>query len=306
MACQQTIKNQITFTGIGLHSGQITRVTLRPAEAGNGISFHRVDLPRPVTIEATAANVVSTRLSTTIGNGDATVATIEHLMAGLFCCGIDNVHVDIDGPEVPIMDGSATPFVEAIRHAGIAALSRPKRYLMIKKAVTIREGDKRITVIPSRYFRISFDLRFAHAAINRQFRTMKFDPECFADDFCPARTFGFVAEVEALKAHGLAQGASLENAIAIGDTGVLNPEGLRFADEFVRHKILDLVGDFSLAGMPIIGHIKATKSGHEINNRFITELLSRPDCWTIVEERSRENILSLPIAMPEMAWLEAC
>ncbi|WP_243373005.1 UDP-3-O-acyl-N-acetylglucosamine deacetylase [Geotalea sp. SG265] len=306
MALQQTVRNKITFTGIGLHSGKETRVTLRPAEPGNGIVFHRTDLLRPITIEATAANVVSTRLSTTIGRNGAGVATIEHLMAALFSCGIDNINVDINGPEVPIMDGSAAPFVEAIKKAGILVQSRQRRYLVVRKPVTIRDGDKRITIIPSRHFRISFDLRFNHPAVTRQFRTMRFDPECFADDFCPARTFGFVADMEALQSRGLALGASLANAVGIDDTGVINGEGLRFADEFVRHKILDCVGDLALAGMPIIGHVKASKSGHELNRQLISELLSRPDCWTVAEDRKRENILPVALGIPELGWLEAC
>ncbi|GAB7027608.1 UDP-3-O-acyl-N-acetylglucosamine deacetylase [Geotalea toluenoxydans] len=306
MAYQQTLKNKITLTGTGLHSGRETQVTLRPADAGNGIVFHRIDLPRSVTIEATTANVVDTRLSTTIGKDGASVATIEHLMAALFSCGIDNVHVDINSPEVPIMDGSAAPFVDAIRKAGITTQGKPRRYLVVKKSVTVRDGDKRVTIIPSRYFRISFDLRFSHPAINRQFRTMRFDPECFTDDFCPARTFGFVAELETMRSRGLALGASLANAVAIDESGIVNGEGLRFTDEFVRHKILDSVGDFALAGMQIIGHVKATKSGHELNHRFMAELLSRPDCWTVVEDKSKEKTFQIPLGVPEMAWLEAC
>lgn len=306
MARQQTIRNKITFTGIGLHSGKETLVTLRPAEPGNGIVFHRIDLPRPVSIEAIAENVVSTRLSTTIGREGAGVATIEHLMAALFSCGIDNVNVDVNGPEVPIMDGSAAPFVDAIRKAGIMVQSKPRRYLVVKKSVTIRDGDKRITIVPSRHFRISFDLRFNHPAVAWQFRTMRFDPECFADDFCPARTFGFVAEMDALRSNGLALGASLANAVGIDDVGIVNGEGLRFADEFVRHKILDCVGDLALSGMQIIGHVKATKSGHELNRRLITELLSCPDCWTIVEDRDREGVAPVSLGLPELGWLEAC
>ncbi|ABQ25588.1 UDP-3-O-acyl-N-acetylglucosamine deacetylase [Geotalea uraniireducens] len=307
MAFQQTLKNKVAFSGIGLHSGKEITLTLRPADAGNGIVFHRIDTTPPVSIEARTENVVSTRLSTTIGKNGAAVSTIEHLMAALFSCGIDNAHVDINGPEVPIMDGSAAPFVEGIRNAGSKSLSKSRKYLVVKKPVTIRDGDKRITVLPSRYYRISFDMHFNHPVINRQFRTMKFDRESFADDFSPARTFGFLAEIEALMAHGLALGASLENAVGIDDNGIVNPEGLRFTDEFVRHKILDSIGDFALAGVHLVGHVKACKSGHELNHKFITELLSRSDCWSLMELTPPENkTASFPISLPEMAWLEAC
>ncbi len=307
MAFQQTLRDKVAFSGIGLHSGKEIDLTLRPADAGTGIVFHRIDTTPPVSIEARTENVISTRLSTTIGKDGVAVSTIEHLMAALFSCGIDNAHVDINGPEVPIMDGSAAPFVEEIRKAGIKTLSRSRRYLVVKKPVIVRDGDKRITVLPSRYYRISFDMHFDHPAINRQSRSMKFDRESFADDFAPARTFGFLAEVEALTAHGLALGGSLDNAVVIGDTGVLNAEGLRFTDEFVRHKILDSVGDFALAGVHLIGHVKSCKSGHELNHKFITELLSRTDCWSMMEFAAGENKTApFQFPLPEMAWLEAC
>ncbi|WP_306534006.1 UDP-3-O-acyl-N-acetylglucosamine deacetylase [Geobacter sp.] len=304
MALQKTLKDKVTFTGIGVHSGRETTVTLRPAEAGTGIVFHRVDLAPAVSIEAIAANVVNTRLSTTIGRGGATVSTVEHLMAALASCGVDNAHVDIDGAEVPIMDGSAAPFVAAIRRAGVKILSRPKKYLVVKKPVTVADGDKKVTIIPSRYFRISFDMRFNHPAVANQYLTMRFDEEGFAAAFAPARTFGFLAEVEMLKANGLARGGSLENAIVIGDDGVLNPEGLRFADEFVRHKILDTVGDLTLAGYPILGHVKATRSGHDMNHRLVTELLARTDCWKLVEfgERKGDQEVAIPLVVPDLAW----
>ena len=307
MAYQRTVKNKVVFSGIGLHSGKEITVTLRPAEAGTGIVFHRVDMVPPVSIEARASNVVSTRLSTTIGNKGATVATIEHLMAALYGCGIDNAHLDINGPEVPIMDGSAAPFMRKIGAVGSKSLSKARKYLVIKKPLTISEGDKKITIIPSSYYRISFDLHFDHPAINHQFKTMDFNRETFGTDFADARTFGFLAEVEALKAHGLALGGSLENAVVIGDTGVLNEEGLRGADEFVRHKILDSVGDFSLAGYHLIGHVKASRSGHDLNHKFVTELLSRPDCWSVMEFTSAGTAKApFQINLPELAWLEAC
>ncbi|KAF0215824.1 MAG: UDP-3-O-3-hydroxymyristoyl N-acetylglucosamine [Geobacteraceae bacterium] len=306
MAFQKTLKNKTVFSGVGLHSGKETIVTLRPAEAGTGIVFHRIDLTPPVSIEASAANVVNTRLSTTIGRNGAVVATIEHLMAALRGCDIDNLHVDIDGAEVPIMDGSAVRFVEGIREAGIKTLSKPRKYLVVKKPVTVIDGDKKVTIIPSRYFKVSFDMSFNHPVVKSQFRTMTVDEEAFKKDISSARTFGFLAEVEMLKANGLAQGASLENAVAIGDDGILNKEGLRFEDEFVRHKILDSIGDLSLIGYHIIGHVKAYKCGHDMNHKLITDLLAKKDCWKLVEFTAKENTATpFPISMPDWVLSEA-
>jgi UDP-3-O-[3-hydroxymyristoyl] N-acetylglucosamine deacetylase len=281
---QRTIRNSLTFTGVGLHSGKEITMTLRPADAGNGIIFHRVDLSPVISIEAVSANVVNTRLSTTIGKPGGVVSTIEHLMAALFSFGIDNLHIDINGAEVPIMDGSALPFTEGIRSAGVSVLQRPKKFLVVKKPVTVADGDKKISVIPSRYYRVSFGLSFSHPAVASQFRSLKYADETFLRDYAGARTFGFLAEVETLKANGLARGGSLENAVVIGESGILNPEGLRFRDEFVRHKIVDAVGDLSLAGFPIIAHVKAVKSGHDLNHRLVQELLARRDAWELVEQ----------------------
>ena len=305
MIFQQTLGNKAKFSGIGLHTGKLITLTLRPAEAGTGIVFHRVDLAPAVSIEARAANVVSTRLSTTIGRGDASVSTIEHLMAALYGCGIDNAHVDINGPEVPIMDGSAAPFVAGIVKAGSKGCGKARKYLVVKKPVTVVEGDKKISIIPSRHYKISFDMQFAHPAVRNQSRSMLFTQAVFAEEYAAARTFGFLAEVETLKAHGLALGGSLENAVVIGDDGVLNEEGLRFPDEFVRHKILDSVGDLALAGHRLIGHVKSAKSGHDLNHKLVTELLKRPDCFALVELTPQPSSAPFNLSLPEFTWLEA-
>ncbi len=306
MAFQRTINNKVMFNGVGLHSGRETNVTLRPAAAGTGILFHRVDVPQAVTIEAHADNVVNTRLSTTIGKNGVVVATIEHLMAALYACGIDNVHVDIDGQEVPIMDGSAAPFVKGIRTGGIVTQSKPRKYLVIKKPITLVDGDKKISIIPSRYYKISFDMRFNHPVVNNQFRCMEFSEEGFTEDYASARTFGFFAEVEILKANGLAQGGSLENAVVIGDNGILNEDGLRFEDEFVRHKILDSVGDLFLSGYRMFGHVKALKSGHDLNHKMVKQLLASRDCWKLVEFTASEHEATpLPLPLAELAWSKA-
>jgi len=305
MIFQQTLRNKAAFSGIGLHTGKLITLTLRPAESGTGIVFHRVDLSPAVSIEARSANVTSTRLSTTVGRGQASVSTIEHLMAALYGCGIDNAHVDINGPEVPIMDGSAACFVEGIVKAGTKGCGKARKYLVVKKPVSVVEGDKRISIIPSRHYKISFDMQFAHQAVRSQFRSMTFTQQSFAEEIASARTFGFLAEVDALKAHGLALGGSLDNAVVIGDDGVLNQEGLRFPDEFVRHKILDSVGDLALSGHRLIGHVKATKSGHDLNHKLVTELLRRPDCFALVELTPQAFNPPFNLALPEFAWLEA-
>jgi UDP-3-O-[3-hydroxymyristoyl] N-acetylglucosamine deacetylase len=305
MIFQQTLGNKATFSGIGLHTGQPISLTLRPAEPGTGIVFHRVDLTPAVSIEARAVNVVNTRLSTTIGNGQATVSTIEHLMAALYGCGIDNAHVDINGPEVPIMDGSASVFVAGLLEAGTKVSSKPRKYLVLKKPVTVVDGDKKISIIPSRHYKISFDMQFAHQAVRSQTRSMVFTQQNFADEIAAARTFGFLAEVEMLKANGLARGGSMENAIVIGDEGIMNPEGLRYSDEFVRHKILDSVGDLALCGHRLIGHVKSTKSGHDLNNKLARELLKRPDAFALVEFTPQATNAGFNLALPELSWLEA-
>ncbi len=305
MIFQQTLGNKAKFSGIGLHTGKKITLTLRPAEAGTGIVFHRVDLAPAVSIEAHASNVVNTRLSTTIGRGEASVSTIEHLMAALYGCGIDNAHVDIDGPEVPIMDGSAAPFVAEIVKAGIKVSGKARKYLVVKKPVSVVEGDKKASIIPSRHYKISFDMQFAHQAVRTQSRSMLFTQNTFSDEFAAARTFCFLAEVEMMKSHGLALGGSLENAVVIGDHGVINPEGLRFQDEFVRHKILDSVGDLALTGHRLIGHVKATKSGHDLNHKLVTELLKRPDCYSLIEFTPQAFNAPFNLAMPELSWLEA-
>jgi len=305
MIFQQTLGNKATFSGIGLHTGKTITLTLRPAQPGTGIVFHRVDLSPAVSIEACAANVTSTRLSTTIGHGDASVSTIEHLMAALYGCGIDNAHVDINGPEVPIMDGSAAPFVAEIVKAGAKESNKARKFLVVKKPVSVVEGDKRISIIPSRHYKISFDMQFTHPAVKSQSRSMLFTQGVFSEEYAAARTFGFLAEVETMKAHGLALGGSLDNAIVIGDHGVLNPEGLRFQDEFVRHKILDSVGDLALAGHRLIGHVKASKSGHDLNHKLVTELLNRPDCFALIEFTPQAFNAPFNLSLPEFSWLEA-
>ena len=283
MICQTTIARSTAISGIGLHTGQRINMTLRPAEAGTGIVFHRKIDDRTVTIEAISANVVDTRLATVIGKGDVRVSKVEHLLAALSAYGVDNLHIDIDGPEVPIMDGSAAPFASIIEEAGQRCHSQSRKFLAIRKPVSVIDGEKRVSVIPSRFFRITFDIAFQHPCIALQQHSVKVSSSVFRRDLAPARTFGFLRDVEMLKAAGLARGGSLENAIVIDDDRILNPEGLRFKDEFVRHKILDAIGDLSLIGYPILGHVRAFKAGHDVNHQLVQKLLDTPESWQLLE-----------------------
>jgi UDP-3-O-[3-hydroxymyristoyl] N-acetylglucosamine deacetylase len=289
MICQTTIARSTAISGIGLHTGQRINMTLRPADAGVGIVFHRQIGDRKVSIEATSANVVDTRLATVIGQGDARVSTVEHLLASLAAYGVDNLHIDIDGPEVPIMDGSAAPFVSVLEEAGLKRHTVSRKFLAIRKPVSVIDGEKRATIIPSRFFRITFDIAFQHPCIALQQRSVKVTTAGFRKELAPARTFGFLKDVESLKAAGLARGGSLENAIVVDDEKILNPEGLRFHDEFVRHKILDAIGDLSLIGYPILGHVRAFKAGHDINHQLVEKIIDTPDSWQLLEF-SEENL----------------
>lgn len=304
MIFQRTLDKPTSFSGIGLHTGDEINVRLRPADANNGIIFHRSNGERTVSIEATYENVIDTRLATVLGKGDLKVSTVEHLMAALYAFGIDNLHIDIDGPEVPIMDGSAGEFVRIIQEAGLANLVQSRKYLAIRQPVSVIDGEKRISIIPSRFFRVTSDIAFDHPSIALQNRSIKLSSEVFARDIAQARTFGFLKEVEYLKANGLARGGSLDNAVVIGDEGILNPDGLRYSDEFVRHKILDTIGDFSLAGYPILGHIRTYKSGHDINHKTVRKILASPECWQLVEFSDEDLSLALQAEIPAQAGNE--
>jgi len=283
MICQTTIARPTAVSGIGLHTGQRINMTLRPAEAGAGIVFHRQVGDRTVTIEAASANVVDTRMATVLGKGDVLVSTVEHLLSALAAYGVDNLHIDIDGPEVPIMDGSAAPFASVIEEAGLKRHAQSRKFLAIRQPISVIDGEKRVSIIPSRFFRITFDIAFQHPCIALQQRSVKVSAASFRRDLAPARTFGFLKDVEMLKAAGLARGGSLENAIVVDDERILNPEGLRFQDEFVRHKILDAIGDLSLVGYPILGHVRAFKAGHDINHQLVEKILDTPESWQLLE-----------------------
>ena len=289
MESQRTLRRQISCAGIGLHSGNKVTLTLQPAAADSGIRFRRTDLG--VEIPATVGYVTSLQYATVLGKNGATVETVEHLLAALVSSGIDNLVIELNQNEVPIMDGSAAPFLYLVQEAGVKRLSAMRKHLKIVRPVQITDGDKRIAVYPSDHFKVSYTISFDHPLLRHQSRTTRITEQSFADDIASARTFGFLKEVEWMRQQGLALGGSLENAIVIGDTGVLN-NSLRFDDEFVRHKILDVIGDMALVGHPLIGHLVAHRGGHALHTEFAAMVLQETDAWTLVE---------LPLEAPAQA-----
>jgi UDP-3-O-[3-hydroxymyristoyl] N-acetylglucosamine deacetylase len=270
---QRTIAEKITCAGTGLHSGRPAQLTLHPARAGSGIVFVRTDLPRPVEIAATPASLCRTHLATTLRRGSATIDTVEHLLAACYGLGIDNARIEVEGPELPGMDGSAAPFVALIRAAGSFEQDAPRRVVRVRRPVEIRDGDRRIRVEPALGLRISYEIEFEHPCIGRQaLRDFPVLEESFERDIASARTFGFAGEVLALWRAGRARGASLDNTVVLDETRVLNRGGLRFADEFVRHKVLDLLGDLALLGGRLQGHVRVERGGHALHQRLVAWL----------------------------------
>lgn len=276
---QRTLAKPLSCSGVGVHSGIEVTLTLKPAPANHGIKFVRTDLPDSPEISAIFNNVVDTSLATVIGSEGAIVSTIEHLMASLVGFSIDNAIIEIDGYEMPIMDGSASRFSEMIHDAGVKELTTPRCFFAITQPVEIEEHGKIVKATPYDDYRLSCTIDFDHPLIKKQTYIFDMAENSFFDEISSARTFGFYQEVEHLKRYGLAKGATLDTGIAIDNDSILNDEGLRFKDEFVRHKLLDCLGDFSLLGMPILGHIETFKSGHAFNHAFLKELFSRKECW---------------------------
>lgn len=284
MIKQRTLKNEIRATGVGLHTGQKVYLTLCPAPADYGIKFRRVDLDPVVEIDAKAQNVGDTTLSTTLVSGDVRVSTVEHLLSAMAGMGIDNAIIELSADEVPIMDGSAGPFVFLIQSAGIQEQSAPKKFLRIKKPLTITDGDKHATFLPFDGFKVSFEIDFDHPVFrDRKLKSsIDFSSTSFVKEVSRARTFGFMHEIEYLRSKGLVKGGSVDNAIVVDKYRILNEDGLRYEDEFVKHKMLDAIGDLYLLGTSLIGEFKAYKSGHGLNNKSLLELLKHPECWEMV------------------------
>lgn len=264
-------------------------MTIKPAGVDEGIVFVRKDLPNRTSIKADFQNVRDTILATTVGVNGATVSTVEHLLSAFCGMGVDNAVVEVDAPEIPIMDGSALPFVKLLKDVGTEVQNRCKKLLVIVKPVSVSDGDGKAMFLPSPEFKITYDINFAHPKIGRQTYDMTFSDVAYERDICAARTFGFLKDVEYLQAKGLALGGSLKNAVVLDDQKVINKEGLRCDDEFVKHKILDAIGDLSLLGMPIIGHFIAYKSGHKLNNLLLKELMAHKECWKIVSQADRDG-----------------
>tara|TARA_R110002111_G_scaffold104424_5_gene162015 strand:+ start:3637 stop:4524 length:888 start_codon:yes stop_codon:yes gene_type:complete len=281
----------IRATGVGLHTGEKVYLTLHPAPVNSGIVFRRTDLDPVVEIQAKAENVGETTLSTTLMNGDVRVSTVEHLLSAMAGLGIDNAIIDVTAPEVPIMDGSAGPFVFLLQSAGIREQDEPKQFIRIKRPVTVTDGDKVASFKPFDGFKVSFSIDFDHPAFHN--RTLKaevdFSSTSFVKEVSRARTFGFMHEIEYLRSQGLARGGSMENAIVVDEYQVLNEDGLRYEDEFVKHKILDAIGDLYLLGNSLIGEFVGHKSGHGLNNASLRELISQKDAWEVVTFENDED-----------------
>ena len=293
MIRQRTIKQSVQETGIGLHKGEKVTMTLRPAPANTGIVFRRIDLDPFVDIPARANAVGNTMLCTCVNNEDGvSIHTVEHLASALAGLGIDNIIVEVDSNELPIMDGSASPFVFLLQTAGIEELNAPKRFIRITKTVRVEDGDKWAELRPYDGFRVDFRIDFDHPVISQtnQHMVMDFDSNSYVDEVSRARTFGFMRDLEYMNANNLALGGSMENAVALDDFRILNPEGLRYDDEFLKHKVLDAVGDLYMGGHSIIGELAAFKTGHGLNNKLLNAVLEQQDCWEYVTYENQEEM----------------
>lgn len=307
MLKQRTLKSLTRAVGVGLHSGQRVEITLRPAAPDTGIVFRRVDLPQPVDIAVSATAVTDTRLASTLSSGGAKVHTVEHLMSACAGLGVDNLYVDITAEEVPILDGSAASFVFLLQSAGIELQNAPRKFIRLKQSVEVREGtganEKWAVLSPYHGYKLSFEIDFNHPAVDSTGQRVEFDLSTgsYARDIARARTFGFTKDVEMMRANGLALGGGLDNAIVMDDYKVLNAEGLRYDDEFVKHKILDAMGDLYLIGKPLLAHYSARRSGHALNNQLLRALLDQPQAWETV---TFEDVKAAPsgFAVPARAW----
>ncbi len=295
MLKQRTLKNSIRATGVGLHTGDKVYMTLRPAAVDSGIVFRRVDLDEPVDIPAIATNVGETQLGTTLVANGAKVSTVEHLLSAMAGLGIDNAYVDVSAAEVPIMDGSAGPFVFLLQSAGIEEQPAPKRFVRIKQTVRVEDGDKWAQFVPHEGFRVDFRIDFDHPIFKKQnpSASMEFSTTAFLKEVSRARTFGFIRDIEALRRKNLTLGGTMDNAIVLDDYRILNEDGLRYDDEFVRHKILDAIGDLYLVGRPLIGAFQGYKSGHALNNMLLHALLADAASW---EEVTFDDVAKSPVS----------
>jgi UDP-3-O-[3-hydroxymyristoyl] N-acetylglucosamine deacetylase len=297
---QRTFKNTIRATGVGIHTGEKVYLTLRPAAVNSGIVFRRVDLDAPVEIKASPENVGDTRLSTTLVKGDIRISTVEHLLSAIAGLGIDNAYVDLSAPEVPIMDGSAGPFVFLAQSAGIIEQSAPKRFIRIKRSVRVEDGGRWARFDPFDGFKVGFTIDFDHPVFKErsQHAELDFSTTSFVKEVSRARTFGFMRDLEMLREQKLALGGSLDNAVVLDDYRVLNEDGLRYEDEFVKHKILDAIGDLYLLGRSLIGAFMGYKSGHDLNNHLLRELVAHKDAWEEVTFEDNSHVAPISYGRP--------
>jgi len=301
---QRTLMNEVGCTGIGLHTGGKVKINLRPAPANSGIKFVRTDLKGRPEVEVRFDNVFDTTLATTIGTNGCKVSTIEHLMAAFFGLGIDNAVVELDGPEVPIMDGSAAPFVFLIKSGDVREQKSPKQFIVIKKPFKVDDGNRSVCIYPSKELKITYMIDFQHPLLRNQEYELTFSGRDFVREISTARTFGFMKDVETLKKNGFARGGSLDNAVVIDDFRIINEDGLRFDDEFVRHKILDFIGDISIVGSPIIGHFVVKKSGHFLNQHMLKKLMEAKKHWKVMTFKTPEECTETNVTIPAFGALQ--
>jgi len=300
---QRTVGKRVQCSGVGLHSGRPATIVLAPAAPDAGITFVRMDLG--AEIPARSAYVADTTLSTNLAAGAARIHTVEHVLSALTGMGIDNCRVEVDGPEIPILDGSAAPFVALVREAGVVEQRQGKRFLVMVRPVEVRDGDKLARLEPAESLSIEFTVDFKHPLVTDQAFRFAFSDRAYEREVARARTFCFLRDIEQMQAVGLAKGGSLENAIVVDDFSILNPEGLRFPDEFARHKVLDAIGDLSLAGLPVIGHFRAYKSGHGLNQALVRKVLSDPSCHMVVRVSAEKELEPLRLRLPLLGGAEA-
>ena len=289
MESQRTLRRPISCVGIGLHSGCKVNLSLKPAAPDTGIRFRRTDMGN-FEVPATVNNLAGIQLATGLSRDQVSVETVEHLLSALVSLGIDNVVVELNSPEVPIMDGSAAPFIYLIQEAGVKRQPKGRKFLKIVRPIALSRGDKRIAIYPSDHFKVTYSVSYDHPLLRHQSRTLRITEESFIEEIAPARTFTFLKDVEMLRQNGLALGGSLENAVVLGETGVLN--ALRFEDEFVRHKILDAVGDLALVGYPVIGHLVAHRAGHALHTEFAAKILEETQSWRLIEDTA--DVVAVP------------
>ena len=306
MHLQRTLKKEIFCSSIGLHTGRKVNMKIKPAPADTGIIFVRKDLPDARPIPADFNMVCDTTLATSLGFDGVTVSTVEHILSAFSGMGLDNAVIELDSFEVPIMDGSSLPFVNMLKKVGTKTQGKSKKMLVIKEPVSVSEGEGRAALLPSDEFKITYDIDFAHQSIGRQSYSVIFSDKNYEESICSARTFGFLKEVEFLQAKGLGLGGSLDNVIILDDEKIINKDGLRMPDEFVKHKILDAIGDLFLLGMPIIGHFVAHKSGHRLNNLLLRELMRQESSWEIITEYGQQQSTRLTSCkIPSFTILDA-